>query len=380
MMVTADGAVTLEKVGKPCAHRRGIKGKVAGTLVSFIGAEGILFMSVYIFKGKAKKSKNLTKNEGENILMEVDFSIPKQPAHNTRSSYPQYFAWTESGYSNTAIHHEIMLKFADLWMTREPSAYCFLFGDQLAAHKHVDTVSATFDRRVMSFLLPVNSSHFLQPLDDAAFATFKLKLNLSAFHVNDAFLFNPKDVQSLLNSLCYEAEQSAFTKRVIQRSFLNTGICPWDPDKIMKLAKENIGETEKDTKHKYVEAMARAVAFKERNQPKLDKIDSGRVRLKSNTLFSPQRILENYKEQEDTKLSATEAKEAAKKEKQDAADVKRASRTCSVDDCIKMTRKEGGAKNWSFCEFCEILFCPNHKNEYKKHSFEHETYEAAEEV
>ena len=80
------------------------------------------------------------------------------------------------------------------------------------------------------------------------------------------------------------------------------------------------------------------------------------MKLRSNTLFSPQRGLENYKIQENRKLIAQEAKEAAKTEKVDAVDAKRAIRTCSVDDCTKMTRKESGGKNWSYCELCKICF------------------------
>ena len=193
------------------------------------------------------------------------------------------------------------------------------------------------------------------------------------FRMNDAFLFSPTKVQALLNDLCYEAEQTAFNKCVILCLFKNCGLCPWDPKKIMKLAKENIGEMDQDTQHKYCAAMAKAVAFKERNKPKMAKIDSSRVKLTSNTLFSPQKVLENVKEQEDRKLTVQEAKEAAKKEKVDAADAKRAARTCFVDDCNKMTRKEGGAKNWNYCELCEILFCPEHKSEYAKHKIEHES-------
>lgn len=312
--------------------------------------------------------------------MEVNYCLPKQPAHNTRSAYPQYFAWTESEYSNSVIHHKIMAQFTVLWQTREPSMYCFLFGDQLAAHKSEETIAYTFNRHVMSLLLPVKLSHFLQPLDDTAFSAFKCKLNQSIFELNDAFLFSPNEVQSLLNSLCYKDEQMAYTKHVIKCSFKNLGICSWDPEHIMRLARENIGESEKDKKHKYLDAMAKAVAFKERLKPKLDKIDTGKVKPRSNILFSPQKILEHCKEQEDAKMLAKEAKEAAKKDKVDTADAKRAARTCSVDDCVKMTRKEGGVKNWKYCEFCEILFCPNHCEEYKDCCFEHETVVEMEEV
>ena len=70
--------------------------------------------------------------------------------------------------------------------------------------------------------------------------------------------------------------------------------------------------------------MAKAVAFIERNKPKLAKIDSGKVKLRSNTLFSPQRACKNYKVQENRKLIAQEVKEAAKIEKVDAADANRA--------------------------------------------------------
>src|SRR5688572_13911776 len=138
--------------------------------------------------------------------MEVNFSLPKASDHNTRSTYPQFFAWNKTGYNNKHLFHEMNEKFSDLWITREPSLHCYLFGDQLGAHKDQTTIAYVFDRYVMMFLLLVNSSHYLQPLDNYAFGSFKLELSWLSSMMNNACLFNPNEVQALLNSICYEAE------------------------------------------------------------------------------------------------------------------------------------------------------------------------------
>ena len=70
------------------------------------------------------------------------------------------------GYSNKQVHAQIMEKISKIWTESNPATYCWLFGDQLAAHKSPDTVEKCLNSHVMCWLLPTNTSHFLQPLDN----------------------------------------------------------------------------------------------------------------------------------------------------------------------------------------------------------------------
>jgi hypothetical protein len=69
-------------------------------------------------------------------------------------------------YSDEVLHAAIMAKFGELWRTAHPTMHCFLFGDQLVAQKMVTTMRHRLGNNGMCWLLPANTSYFLQPLNN----------------------------------------------------------------------------------------------------------------------------------------------------------------------------------------------------------------------
>ena len=53
--VSSDGEICLKHVSKDRAQKKGPKGKLIGSLVSFIAADGRVIMLVWIFKAKITK-------------------------------------------------------------------------------------------------------------------------------------------------------------------------------------------------------------------------------------------------------------------------------------------------------------------------------------
>ena len=53
----------IEKVGKECAQHRGVRGQTIGSLVSFIGANGIVMLLVWISSGKREKTNDDNDNK-----------------------------------------------------------------------------------------------------------------------------------------------------------------------------------------------------------------------------------------------------------------------------------------------------------------------------
>ena len=68
--------------------------------------------------------------------------------------------------------------------------------------------------------------------------------------------------------------------------------------------------------------------------------------------------------EKDNKARKKREAEDAKKEESAA---KQPARTCGEADCLKVTRKESGAKNWTQCNNCLTLFCSDHGNVYQIH-------------
>ncbi len=83
--------------------------------MGFISANSNILLSVYIFKGKPTNLEESAENSTQKQLLEVNFALPEPTKHATRSTYPQFFAWTLLGYSNNELHYEIMMKFAEIW-------------------------------------------------------------------------------------------------------------------------------------------------------------------------------------------------------------------------------------------------------------------------
>ena len=57
----------------------------------------------------------------------------------------------------------------------------------------------------------------------------------------------------------YNAKKHAFTPRVIKWSFVTTGIYPFYPNVVIKLAKQNVGKEVKAEAFKYIQSMRHSV-------------------------------------------------------------------------------------------------------------------------
>ena len=111
-------------------------------------------------------------------------------------------------------------------------------------------------------MLPPNTSHFLQPLDDTVFARFKQLLSSEFKSYKLSQKISAQDIKRIMYETAYHAEELAFRERIIKLSFANTGMFPWKPDIILGKAKQNAGNEIAATKQKYIDVMKQAVEIK----------------------------------------------------------------------------------------------------------------------
>ncbi len=374
VFVADEGGVQIKKVGKERAQHRGVKGKTIGSLLSFIGATGHVLLSVWIFAAKKEKGND---NNQQNTLVNVDFTLPDVPSYPKRGQWPRYYAWTDTGYSNKELHESIMECFCNEWLKISKSRYCYVFGDQLGAHKSETVTEKCLKSNVLTCLLPANTSHFLQPLDDVIFARFKQVINLEFQTYQLSQKTTSEDIKRIMHKAAYHAKTLAFTVRVIKRAFSNTGMFPWKPELILEKAKQNAGEEMQATKHQYVSMMKKAADLKMHPKESSTKLSQGSVRVEASTAFNPFEIIEKAQTKEkakkkiddDKKKRKAEAEKVAQQKKQAkvAAVAKRAARKCTEHTCNTISRFDDGAKNWGKCINCDKLFCPKHIEQYKEH-------------
>lgn len=116
--------------GRISNNNHGLRQRPLATLLSFVGADGKLFISVYILKTAEIDGIE----EGK-----LSVYFPHQRC-STRSSITRYFGYTKTGYINSSIFRLVMDEFSNLWQLRYPRMHCYVFGDQFGAHLDPKTI------------------------------------------------------------------------------------------------------------------------------------------------------------------------------------------------------------------------------------------------
>ena len=170
-----------------------------------------------------------------------------------------------------------------------------------------------------------------------------------------------------MNQAGFEAEKKAFTDRVIQRSFQNNSLYPFDPDWILHLLDLNAGANIKSTQESHEQVMICSVEHLFSKKKGKIKMKDGKARVAALTLFSPFKLVAVAEAKEKRKEDKASAKAEAKRVKEEERETKRRALTCHVDGCTVKTKKEGRARGWFRCNVCEGIFCKSHEGEFLEH-------------
>ena len=351
--VSSEGEILLERCGKDRSNAHGQAATTLGSLLPFVSADGKVICSFWILK--ATFSNDAT--------AEIDaFAI--DDSHNLRGTWPRYVGYTETGYVNSVVFHKCIRQFIDIWCLTNPSQHVWLFGDQLACHSQLSITRYALDHGIAMWLLPSNTSHFLQPLDHVVFATFKA-LRRTTYTTSLQALFSGQNARDLFFQLALDGERQAFTPQIIEKAFRETGIFPWSPEKIISLAQANAGMFQKLADDPVQRAVAAATeivkVLADGGEAKSRCIRKHRVTVVENDLHSPIRRLRyaddaaelrQVKKRQHEERAAD--KEAAKK-RRDEVNLKN---SCLEPHGGKVSR---GGKLWRSCPSCEGKFCPDHR-------------------
>ena len=367
VFLTSEGSVCLEHARKARSQKANMKGVNLGTLLSFISANGLVLLSVWIFKGTSNATEKKNELSNDFSALSINFLLKDEHKYNLRSSYPTMYAVTETGYSNTILHMSIIEYFGKIWRNTHSLQHCWLFGDQLASHKNVDMVRKALEDNVMCWFFPANTLHFLQPLDATAFARFKQEINMECIVALIKPNMTSQEHQMLMYNIAYNAETKAFTKRVIMRSFNETGVFPWQPDIILQLAKQNAALATTKVGTKDIQAMRRSVEAKLQPKKKEKTVKRGKARVLANCVYTPFELIAHADQQAEEYCQGQQKKRKAAEDKTAEKAAKKAAHTCSDNSCSTYTRELGGAKGWHQCTSCKILYCKKHTAQYNAH-------------
>ncbi|KAI9332508.1 hypothetical protein BDR26DRAFT_995071 [Obelidium mucronatum] len=214
-----------------------------------------------------------------------------------------------------------------------------------------------FKLGIRGFFLPTNTTHFLQPLDHAAFAGMKKRVCELYRSVSS---FSTAPVTSLgahLIPIALEARHILTPARIVA-SFRDTGIFPFDKGKIIDHAKRNIAAPDAITPGaaailKSFESVStipapNKVSVKPQNVVKTNQIYSFES-LRESQQNEVQRAADAKKEKERVKHSRKQQKEDKENAKQTSKDAKQCR---GVKNSARCTATWRSSALWFSCSVC----------------------------
>ena len=210
---------------------RSTMNQILTSMIPFVTAEGKVICIFYIIKGNFNKNGNAS----------VGFEFAKVKWKRDYG-FREFVCYTETGFVNKPLFEKILLKFEELWHQDNPGLKCLLLGDNCSTHLDVDTMLDMYLKGVhMAFFAPL-TTHFSQPLDSTIFALLKPLV----YALLEQKVFNLQLLRkSTKRTTVAEAQEAAIqtlTKGIIKDAFEKTGIWPWNPEKLLTLAQEQLGK------------------------------------------------------------------------------------------------------------------------------------------
>jgi Uncharacterized conserved protein len=292
-------------------HLQKVKGKHVGTFLPFVSADGEVISTYMIFAAKFDET-----NEAD-----VTIQLPKLLSKSRRSLQLSKIYWTDTGYINNEVFYEIIEDFTRKWQVLYPGTHCCLIGDNLGIHRNLQIIERALQQSIYMCYLVANTTHWSQPLDNLLFARLKQEVSYLTTNLSFQQVFTSDDLISMID-VVLRAAYSAFSKATIRKSFAVTGLCPFSPEKITKLAYTNHPPPSSTftptSEHEYfVQKTVEGVqsylqTMKQSSEAQAAKIKTVRPRIQKNVGYDPESILAQARKEEITQERAQKEKEMLK--------------------------------------------------------------------
>lgn len=227
VQVGHDSEFVIESRCKKMPLKTGRKMVSVCTYLPFVQADGNVFMSFYIFPTKFNKTKK--------VKEATCFSYGE--SESVKPSWPVHYAFTKSSYMTKTLFKRVVATFTQRWREKYGDEPAFLIGDQAPCHKDDEIAKEALINNVHLLFLPPNTTHFLQPLDNVPFAHFKRFFQGQQKTFLSSKPFKPQQQLRSWMGEVHKAECESFRSKEIIHAFRETGIEPFDPEKIRQRAK-----------------------------------------------------------------------------------------------------------------------------------------------
>lgn len=159
-------------------------------------------------------------------------SVPQRESPRSKQRWCEYYVVTPNGYTSDDVFPNLVAQFELDFHKLYPDTPAVIYADRLSSHTTPELLATTSAKQLTFVLFPAGTSHFLQPLDDVVFGLFKTKLRMYRDELLASNPFSHSIVKDSLLKAMMLAVQEALQPGLITAAFLNTGIYPWDSEKI----------------------------------------------------------------------------------------------------------------------------------------------------
>ena len=290
------------------------RGGCIGSLISFIAANGQLVFSALCLKPDAKCRTS--------EMAYIDIDSVELRAHNTRNRpIPQLRIYTETGMIDNDCWRQIWSAFlshiesVDISLDLTKVVYM----DNLKSHTQLTCIEEGLSKNVEVRLLPKGTSQFSQPCDSFVFGTLRKQINKKV----SSKITEEKDdtLNHMIRDLIPEFLEKAFTPHIIQSSFKETGLFPFNGDILRQHCQENLGLQDTPNPLAPLEECVAGQVVDIFNKPKKQpKTKRKRALVSLKQAYTTGHIIEAAKEEKKTKAE----QETEKKEKKHLMELKKA--------------------------------------------------------
>jgi hypothetical protein len=398
--LSSQSPVHVEAVGKVNHNHVVPTGMHYGSLLLFSNAAGHTPLVVIVLPQLEQSSTR--KKDPEFFLPDLQPKPSKQ--------LTVLFAFTPSGRMVTSLFRAIMERFVGILQQRSPGVEQQLYLDRLGAHLDAIMVRHAFDNGLHVCWYPPDCSEFLQPCDDVMFASFKRELGDAVKRCDATRLLAQLPAHALVMSFLNTALEKCTAEHVVRRSFLNTGIFPFDPSRIRANAANYVDPA--------AAVAALPAAFPDTRQAERDSLlvlqESDalrlprrvRVRAEPGKLYTAEDLLAAEEENEERRLKEAaekaEASEAKKRQRgakkladeerkkhraeeksqtkkkrkmeEHEREERKKSFTCKACGLVCRCKSTAGETAWLWCSYCDDFcvcpyrrVCPHGEEVLRKH-------------
>jgi hypothetical protein len=178
-------------------------------------------MVVYIFQKVASADDKEAKP--------IHVPVRRRPL---RGDYAEYFASTDKGYITNELWDSVVGHFLNTITPVMNGAEGLFLLDRHISHYTPRILRKLLENRIHSLFLPAHMTHFMQPLDDAVFGSFKLAEGKAERNETFFRIATGQQLDDLAPTAVYKAAKESFTPEVIVASWKRTGMWPADFDLI----------------------------------------------------------------------------------------------------------------------------------------------------